>query len=191
MEQLSHNSDDDLLQAFQAGDVRAYEVIYDRYWQILFRFSRKRLLDDTIAKDVVQEVFTTLWIKNAEIQIKPPLAAYLYAITRNKILDLLKHSKVELKYLESLKYAIQLSESLPDSIYVQKELQDHIEREIKNLPEKMRTIFELSRKEYRSNQQIADELNITNKTVKNQLSNAVRILKNKLGDSFKIFLTFL
>lgn len=190
MEQLFHKSDDDLLRILQLGNKRAYEVIYDRYWQILFRFSRKMLQDENAAKDVVQEVFTTFWIKSSEISIKPPLAAFLYTLTRNKILDMIKHSKVETRYLDSLKQVISLSEALPDRMYVEKELYDQIEKEISHLPEKTRIIFEMSRKQYKSSQQIADELSISQKTVRNQISNAIRILRNKFGDSAHIFLIF-
>ncbi|MNK94846.1 ECF RNA polymerase sigma factor SigL [compost metagenome] len=190
MEQLFHKSDDDLLQILQLGNKHAYEVIYDRYWQILFRFSRKMLQDENAAKDVVQEVFTTFWIKLSEISINPPLAAFLYTLTRNKILDMIKHSKVETRYLDSLKQVASLSEALPDRMYVEKELYDQIEKEISHLPEKTRIIFEMSRKQYKSSQQIADELSISQKTVRNQISNAIRILRNKLGDSVHIFLFF-
>ncbi|TCC99513.1 RNA polymerase sigma factor [Pedobacter hiemivivus] len=190
MTQLSNKSDDDLLSAFQSGDKQAYEIIYDRYWQILFRFARKMLQDETAAKDVVQEVFTAFWIKISEVTINPPLAAFLYTLTRNKILDLVKHLKVETKYLASLNKMIQLSESLPDRMYIEKELYDQIELEIKKLPEKMRIVFEMSRKGYKSNKEIAEELNLSNKTVKNQIGNAIRILKSKLGNSIHIYLTF-
>lgn len=190
MKQLIHKSDEELLQVLQQEDRQAYEVIYDRYWQILFRFARKMMQDESAAKDVVQDVFTTLWIKSAEKNIRPPLAAFLYTLIRNKILDRIKHSKVEAKYLDSLKQVMSLSEALPDRMYIEKELYDQIEKEISQLPEKMRIIFEKSRKECKSNQEIAEELSISNKTVRNQLSNAVRILRNKFGDSAHIFLTF-
>ena len=190
IDQLSQLSDNELLLAFQSGDKNAYEVIYNRYWQILFRHARKMLQDETSAKDVVQEVFTVLWVKVAEVEIKSPLAAYLYALTRNRVLDLVKHSKVETKYLQSLKDIMEVTETLPDSQYIEKELFDQIELEIGSLPEKMRVIFELSRKEYKSHKEIAELLNISDLTVKKQVSNAVQILKKKLGGSIHIFLIF-
>lgn len=183
-------SDDDLLAALKAGNTAAYKEIYDRYWQLLYRFSRKMLQDETIAKDVVQEVFTTLWTKISTHNISSPLAAYLYTLTRNRILDMVKRSKVENKYLESLKGFIELNQITPDRLYIQKELYDQIENEIQHLPEKMRQVFEMSRKQYKSNDEIADELRISNKTVKNQLSSALKILRNKLGDSFNTYLIF-
>ena len=190
MDQLSKLSDDELLLVFQRGDKKAYEVIYNRYWQILFRHARKMLQDETSAKDVVQEVFTALWVKAAVLEIKSPLAAYLYSLTRNKVLDLVKHSKVETKYLQSLKDIMEVTDTLPDSQYIERELFDQIELEISSLPEKMRVIFELSRKEYKSHKEIADLLKISDLTVKKQVSNAVQILKKKLGGSIHIFLIF-
>ncbi|MNJ87438.1 ECF RNA polymerase sigma factor SigW [compost metagenome] len=190
MDKLIFKSDDDLLLLLQSGDHPAFEVIYNRYWQLLFRFARKMLQDENVAKDVVQDVFTTLWVKNAETTIHPPLAAYLYKLTRNKILDFVKHTKVEDKYLQSLNHFLQQSEALPDRLYIEKELYDQIEQEIKNLPDKMRTIFEMSRKDYKSTSEIAEELNISNKTVKNQISAAKNILKGKLGDTLNTFLLF-
>lgn len=183
-------SDDELLAAFTGGDRKAYQHIYERYWQLLYRFSRKMLQDDSIAKDVVQEVFTILWTKRNDHYIASPLAAYLYTLTRNRILDMVKHAKVENRYLESLHHFIELNHSTPDRLYIQKELYDQIEKEIQHLPEKMRLVFEMSRKHNKSNQEIADELGITNKTVKNQLSSALKLLRNKLGDSINIYLIF-
>lgn len=190
MDKFAHKSDDALLLAFQAGDNKAYEIIYDRYWELLFRFARKMLQDDAAAKDVVQEVFTVFWIKAPEGNVRPPLAAFLYTVTRNRILDLVKHLKIENEYLQSLRTYIRQSDAIPDRLYIEKQLYDQIEREIMNLPEKMRVVFEKSRKEFKTSQQIADELGISEKTARNQISNAIRILKDKLGDNMNIFLVF-
>jgi len=184
------SSDEALLLAFKAGDRYAYELIYERYWQLLYRFSRKMLQDDTVAKDVVQEVFTAVWTKMPTLQTNPPLAAYLYTLTRNRIFDMAKRTKVEKKYLESLATFIQTGGVPPDRLFIEKELYDIIEAEIRNLPERMRLVFEMSRKQYKSNQEIAEALNLSNKTVKNQLSSALKILKGKLGDRFQIYLLF-
>lgn len=184
----SDKSDDELLLAFQAGNRQAYEAIYDRYWQLLFRHARKMLNDETAGKDVVQEVFAALWAKRNDQLIKPPLAALLYHITRNKVLDLIKHSKVEEKYYSSLKKIMEASEALPDELYIERELYERIEEEISRLPEKMRIVFEMSRKAHKSHKEIADELGISDKTVKKQVSNAIHILKDKLGDTMNIFL---
>lgn len=188
MSNYTHLSDLELTDLFKNGDDGSYQAIYNRYWQLLFRFARKLLQDDALAKDVVQEVFTILWTKRKTFEHKGPIAAYLYTLTRHKILDLVKHAKVEDKYLVHLQQVMQSKAPLPDQLYIEKELYDQIEREIQNLPEKMRVIFEMSRKEYKSTSEIADELGLSQQTVKNQVSNAIRTLKDKFGDQLNIFL---
>ena len=173
-------ADDDLLLLFQSGDREAYELIYDRSWYILYCHARKMLQNDEEAKDVVQDVFTTLWAKASDQTIKPPLRAFLYTITRNKILDQLKHSKVKAKYMASLKSEMEQQGQLPDSFVRERDLARQIEKEIQALPPKMRVIFELSRKSYKSHREISTQLNISDKTVKKQVSNALQILKVKL-----------
>lgn len=188
MQDYAIYSDVELTRLFQNGDVQAYRAIYDRYWQLLFRFSRKLLQDNFSAEDVVQDVFAVFWDKRGQLTADVPLAGFLYKLARNKILDLVRHANVKNRYLEQLTKVIQSGEVLPDQLYIEKELYDIIEREIKKLPEKMRQVFEMSRKEYKSNQEIADELGLSQQTVKNQVSNAIRTLKDKLGDSLQIFL---
>ena len=188
MQQDNSNSEAELAEGFRSGKAAAYEAIYDRYWQLLFRFARKFLQDELAAQDVVQEVFTIFWLKKGQFDGNSPLAAYLYTLTKNKILDMVKRSKVETRYLEHLRKAVQLGDALPDQLYIEKQFYEQVEKEIANLPEKMRIVFEMSRKQYMSNREIAEELGISEQTVKNQVSNAIRALKNKFGDSLNIFL---
>ncbi|QNK64280.1 RNA polymerase sigma-70 factor [Pedobacter sp. PAMC26386] len=186
MKDYSRINDNDILLSFLAGDKGAYEVIYDRFWPILYRHARKMLQNEEDAKDVVQEVFTMLWTRVNESTIKPPLAAFLYACTRNKILDLIKHAKVKAKYTSSLMDAMDNRPQLPDALFIERELAGQIEDEVQRLPAKMRLVFELSRKEYKTHKEISLQLNISDQTVKKQVSNALHILKTKLGT----FLTF-
>ncbi|WP_316818144.1 RNA polymerase sigma-70 factor [Pedobacter nyackensis] len=185
MGQLSDISDDELLGVFQSGDPKAYRQIYDRFWPLLYRHARNMLRNEEEAKDVVQEVFTTLWIKKNEI--KPPVAAFLYSATRNRILNQIKHLKIEARYMEQRKVVLEHSGvSLADEQVIERDFARLIEAGIQSLPPKMRRIFELSRKEFKTHQEISDELNISSLTVKRQVSNALTILKNKLN-SFLIF----
>jgi len=181
--------DEEMLSLFLSGDKTAYRAIYDRYWAILYRHARKMLQNDEEAKDVVQEVFAMLWLKVEGATIHGPLAAFLYTATRNKILDHIKHTKVQARYMTSLKEEMKSDVHPPDSWVRQRDLARQIEEEIQSLPPKMRVIFEMSRKEYKTHKEISEQLNISDKTVKKQVSNALHILKEKLG-AFNVFLTF-
>lgn len=186
MKDLTHIADDDLLLLLQSGEKAAYEVIYDRYWPILFRHARKMLQDDTEAKDIVQEIFTMLWTRSREASIKPPLGAFLYTAVRNKVLDHLKNAKAKAKYMASLKAIAESGDITTDSLVRENQLALEIEKEIAALPPKMRAVFELSRKENLSYKEIAERLDISDLTVKKQVSNALQILTVKLRAFFSL-----
>lgn len=182
MEKYKGLPDKELYQLLQAGDHAAFTAIYDRYFPLLYQHAYKKLEDKDQAKDVVQEVFTTLWFKHElNLQIKD-LAAYLYTATRNKIFDLFAHEKVIGKYLDSLDNFYQTHYPVAtDHKIREKQLQEYIDKQIAQLPKKMRQIFELSRKEQLSYQEIAEQLDISENNVSKQVNNALRLIKTKLG----------
>lgn len=181
-------SDEELLLLFKAGDRNAYEQIYNRYWAIMYVYARKILTDEDDAQDVIQEVFTYLWHKGHELNIKSSLPLYLYTSVRYRIFDLIDHKKVRTDYKTYLQQFIQEGAYITDEQLREKELIIVIEREVALLPPKMREMFELSRKEGLSHKEIADKLGVSDLTVKKQVSNAVKILKEKLK-VFSIFIT--
>ncbi|WP_316753340.1 RNA polymerase sigma-70 factor [Pedobacter gandavensis] len=187
MNQTSALSDEQLLHAFQSGNKQAYELIYERYWMILFRHAQKILQDEEEAKDVIQEVFTTFWLKAESLLPTQPIAAFLYATTRNKVLDHLKRTKVKTKYIEALRLIMEQHSPAPDERIIEKELARQIENEIQLLSPRMREIFRLSREQHQSYKEIAKELNISDNTVKKQISTALHILRNKFQVFFSLF----
>ena len=100
---------------------------------------------------------------------------------RYKIFDLIDRNKVKTDYLSSLGNFIEQNEYSSDYMVREKQMEALIEKEIAALPEKMREVFELSRKYNMSYKDIAKELNISDNTVKKQMNNALRILRTKLG----------
>jgi RNA polymerase sigma-70 factor (ECF subfamily) len=175
------HTDQELTALLQSGDQAAFAEIYDRYWSVLFLHARNLLRENEEARDIVQELFTGLWQKSHSLETSTSLSAYLYKATRNKVFDHLKHKKVVKDYLESLNEFIEEGQLQTDTLVREKELAAVIENEISLLPAKMRAIFELSRKQHLSYQQIAEELDISEHTVKSQVSNALRILRTKVG----------
>lgn len=174
-------SDHVLLEHFKDGDRLAYEEIYHRYWALLFSHGRKILQEDEEAKDLVQDVFTVLWRDGKTLILKTSLSAYLYAVLRYKVFDLMDRNKVKNGYLDSLEHFIKENNYSSDYLIREKQLEQLIEQEITALPSKMREIFELSRKANLTYQQISEKLGITDHTVKKQMNNALRILRKKLG----------
>lgn len=164
----------------QNGDNFAFETLYRKYWEVLYRHSFNMLQIKDDASDVVQEVFTGLWKNKESLHIEESVSAYLYQSTRNNILNRIKHDAVVLKYMNSLYLDDYILSILPHDDLVAKELALNIERCIAHLPPKMREIFLLSREHGLTHKQIASLLGIAESTVKKQVSNALSVIRKKV-----------
>lgn len=182
-------SDAELMELLKQSDHKAYTTIYNRYKGVLYVHAYKRLGDREEAQDVIQELFTVLWNNRNEIQISTGLAGYLYSAVRNRVIKVISHKHVESSYIGFVKSYFQSSSSVTDHLIREKMLTAIIENEIDQLPVKMREIFQMSRKEHLSHKEIAEILDLSESTVKKQVSNALKILRGKLGLAF--FLYFL
>lgn len=180
-------TDDDLFTLFRKGDQLAYTEIYNRYEGVLQIHAYRKLGDYEDVKDVMQELFTNLWVKRAELPQTSNLSGYLYTALRNRIFDLMSHKQVANKYTQSLQHFIGQGQYLADQDLREKELKALIQKEIDALPAKMREVFILSRHGELSHKEIAEKLNISEQTVSKQITNALKILRTKLG---VIFFTF-
>lgn len=181
------NSDQELIILLKAGNTIAYTEIYDRYFQLMFIFAYRKLNDEELAKDFVQELFTKVWMKKDAISPNGNLAQYLYISLRSRIFDYFAHQKVQSKFIDFLGTYAESTTEQTDHLIREKQLTAYIEGQIAKLPAKMRAVFELSRNEHMSNREIADHLNTTESNISQHISSAVKILKTKLS----ILLTYL
>ncbi|KAA2238896.1 RNA polymerase sigma-70 factor [Chitinophaga agrisoli] len=179
--QLSELNDEELLLQFQQGVAPAFEELYKRFWGVLYYQAYRMLEHEQDAQDVVQEIFTTIWTKAGGIELSGPLAAYLYTAVRNRVLNLLAHKRTYRHHLDSLKQFLSSADHSTLQHMTEKELAAYIEYEIGQLPARMREVFELSRKTALSHKEIAGQLQLSQETVKKQISNAIRTLKHKLS----------
>ena len=188
MANYSAYADEELMDLLWSSDHSAYAEIYQRYWAPLYRHARKMLQNEEEARDVIQDVFVMLWSKREELDLSVSLSAYLYTTVRNKILNSFKRSKVEDNHLNALKAFINQGENITDYLVRERTLSEIIEHEITLLPERMRQVFELKRKNNFSYKEIAEEMNISDLTVKTQMNKAIKNLRLKLGPLLSIFL---
>lgn len=177
-------SDHELLSLIKEGDQVAFKSMYEKYWQLLYVAACKIIKDEDEAKDVVQEVFVSLLSKGSAIDIKGSVSNYLYTAVRYKVLDFISRKKVRTDYLDSLNDYVSTGNYTTDRALIEKEINAEMEKEIQNLPLKMKEVFELSRKEELSHKEIAETLNISDKTVKKQISNAIKLLKPKFNNYY-------
>jgi RNA polymerase sigma-70 factor (ECF subfamily) len=180
-------TDNELTELLRLKDHGAFTEIYDRYMGLLYLHTLKMVKDEHEAEDIIHELFISLWVNAAEITINITLSAYLYRAVKNKVLNLLAHQKIRGIYLDSLQEYINAGNWNTDELVRARELAFQIEKEVTLMPPKMRQVFELSRNVGLSHKEISDLLNISDKTVKKQINNALKILRLKIN----LFLTVL
>lgn len=189
MPDFSKYTDQELMALLRDGNRRAYSEIYDRYNGPLYIFAYKRLQEREEVRDLIHELFLKLWADHASLPHADNLAAYLYTSVRNKIINVVARQKIADRYLDSFRvYAGENTQYSADYLVRGKEMQAFIESEIENLHPRMRLVFELSRKTELSRKEIAEQLGISEETVKSHMHGALKILKRRLGPLF--FLLF-
>jgi len=174
-------SDQELTDLLKSGDPAAFSEIYQRYMGVLYIYALKLLKDEQECEDILHELFLALWAKAATLNFNTPLANYLYRSVKNRAFDALAHRKIKTSHLESLQSYIDAGHYQTDEAVLAAELAKEIEKEVAKMPAKMREVFELSRKANLSYKEIAGELGISDKTVKKQVNNAIKILRVKFN----------
>jgi RNA polymerase sigma-70 factor (family 1) len=183
--------DEELINRIRSGDHAAFACVFERYWDVLYLHAFRMLRNEDEAKDVVQDLFSALWLNSSTIHFTSNFAGYLYVALRNRVLNTIRARKSKDKFIDAFTDFYEQQENIISTPLDEKELSKLLEDEIKRLPQKMRVVFELSRNEHLSYKEIAQTLTISDKTVKKQISNALRIIRVNLNKSLGIFLTLL
>ncbi len=183
----NNTSDEVLLVRLKQADQKAFIVIYERYHKVLYAVSYKYLKEENRAKDIVQDIFTKLWEERESIQVKTNLKSYLYSMTKNHILNIIKRdSRQILSNYENEKEKIADNDNLLKTI-TDNQLQDILYKAIDKLPKQKRLVCLLKAKEGLSNKEIAERLNITEHTVKKHQTQSLASLRLLLQNMLKCF----
>lgn len=181
----------EVLETIQAGNESAFEMIFRTYYQPLCRYAYSFLDDKEEAEEVVQSAFITVWEKRKSIDIQISLKSYLYRMVRNACLNVIKHEKIKQQHVaHELAVTDASYESVSEKVNAT-ELESKITEAMKALPEQCRIVFQLSRFEELKYQEIADQLQISVKTVENHMGKALKIMREKLKEYLPLFLIFM
>lgn len=166
----------------QAGDKEAFRLLYTRYFTPLCRFIFLYVQDEMEAEELATDIFVRVWEKREEIDFSLSLKAYLFQSARNRAFNFIRDrkEKVPLDFLEELSD----SGSSQEEELELKELQRLIEEAVCHLPNKCQAIFRKSREENKTYQEIAEELNISTKTIEAQIGIAIKRIKEFLGKQY-------
>lgn len=176
-----------LIASLKRGDACAMENIYSNYWADVLDAAFKRVGDEEVAQDITQEIFISLWENRGRLAIEGSLAAYLHGAVKYKVINYFKSAIVKDKHKEDLALLIgEQTEASAAHQLMLKDLNKEIDQAILSLPEKMRQVFLMSRRQEKSISEISAELGLSAQTVKNQISAALKVMKERL--SYLLFL---
>ena len=166
-----------LLGALYGGSKVAFEKLYCRFWGRLYLAAYNRLRDKELCEDIIQEIFSQLWIRRSTLAIKN-LESYLFTAVRFQVFRCINEKKCRNNFVMELS---RLPAEFFDTQQSYREIEEALKNGIEKLPEKCGKIFYLSRQEHLSNKEIALRLNISIKTVENQITLAIKKMRKYLS----------
>ena len=181
----------ELVDGLKKGSENAYASLVEHYNHGLCVYANSLMNDSAIAQDIVQNVFIKTWEKRERLQKDLSLKSYLYKSVYNEFVDQYRKTQavtaLERKYIMGLEAIIDdKDEEAFEKLIIL------VKKSIQELPPRCKEIFILSKKEGLSNFEIAEHLNLSNKTIENQITKAFKILRERLGNKYEtlFFLAF-
>ena len=170
------------INALKEGNKEAFNLCFDLFYGVLCLFAKRLVGDLSTAEDIVQGVFVDLWIKRENISAYTSVKTYLFLAVKSDCFDFLQHKKVEQRYIDKVRNESPEEAEQEFTPFLEDDLQLLINTAVKKMPEQCSKIFYMSRFRYMSYKAIADELNISPKTVDNQIGKALKIVRQALDE---------
>ena len=171
-------AEQELLEGVKNSDKSAFKEIYYKHQPILFRYVVYRVQNREIAEDITQETFVRIWNNRSRLDPSKSFFSLIAKVSNNLCYDHFRHQKVKTQHQKKLPGMYKKN---PETEHELSELKEAIWNAVnEHLPDKCREIFLLSRNEKKTNQEIAELLNLSKRTVENQLYRALKILRKIL-----------
>ena len=175
----SMNDELELFRKIAGGDELAFEQVFHRYTPKLLSFIKKITRNDSLSAELIQETFMRLWMKREQLKDIENPSAWIYRIASNLSLNYLQKQSNRKQLL--YKMAPVENAASPEDLIDVKELNQIIKEAIDHLPERRQEVYRLSREAGLSHQQIADKLNISVNTVKNQIVSSLKFIQQSIN----------
>lgn len=173
-------TDQELMLGLSRGESQAYTALYDRYMNQLFYFVNGVVKDPSVAEDIVAECFIKVWKKAGDFHSLPALKSFLMVSGKNAAIDHLRMKTGHTQTHEEIRYLGSSTEKDVEEQYIASELLQLIRQEIDLLPPQCRQVMQLYLLEGLSNEEIAERMNLAYKSVQNQKTKGLKLLRNAL-----------
>ncbi|MBB5638839.1 RNA polymerase sigma-70 factor (ECF subfamily) [Pedobacter cryoconitis] len=181
---MNPSSDSSLIESVKTDNHIAYTALVDRYWEDLYRHIWQKIKNSDEAKDIVQDIFLGLWKNRAKIVTdeRDSIAPYLFMAAKYAIINYFSRPGITITNENALYAALNSpSGTKTDDPLLLKELQQLVDSEISNLPERLQVPYRLSREQQLTIREIALKLSISEQTVKNNITSALNQIRFRLG----------
>ena len=169
----------ELIILLKEGDEKAFTTLYRRYWSKVYNFSRLYLSSILEIEEVVQEVFVKVWESRSLLREDDNFKGFLFVITRNLVFNQFRRSFNENAYKLTVLSSIMPYYNLEEELTAA-DLQEFIEKMVKELPPRQQEVFNLSRNAHLTYKEISIRLNINKKTVERHINEALKFLKKNI-----------
>lgn len=169
-----------LIDALRAGVPKAYDLLYDRYWRMLYKKAYSRVLDEDVAKDIVQDVFISVWQKHENLVIQTSLEQFLLGAIKFQVLNYFRSERVKQRVIDLAMAKMELFVANEHDRVSRDVLEAALDNALHDMPENMKQSF-LLRCDNMTVKEIAEKLGLAEQTVSNNLSEAVKRLRQKLS----------
>ena len=174
---MQNPTDQILMSEIQRGSEKSFQTLFERYWETCYRIAMSILRDESRCKDLVQEVWINVWERREKIK-NENIAAYLKQATKFRVYKELRDNPLRTEHLDFLK---NISGSYSADANLEfLEMNKQLLNSMELLPARCQEVFKLSRIDEMSNQEIAEKLQISKRTVETHISQALKILRKNL-----------
>ena len=177
---LTISNTEEIIHRLKKDEKSAVDDLFGYYYPRLYHFSRSILKIETEIDDILQEVFVKIWLNRHRINNAETFNAYVFTITKHEVLNLIRNNLRDQNFKDELFLRSVAEEYLPQNQIEFDETKAGINQIVASLPEKRQEVFTLSRTEGLSNKEIAQKLNISEKTVEDHITHAIKYIKKSM-----------
>lgn len=182
MKVITNFNTEEIIRRLKRDDKSAMDELFQYYYPRLYHFSRSILKIENEIDDILQDVFVKIWLNRHKISNAETFNSYIFTITKNEVLNFLRSKMRDQNFKDELLLRSVAEEYQSQNLVEFNEIKAGIDKIVAGLPEKRRQVFILSRTEGLSNKEIAQQMNISEKTVEDHITHAIKHLKRAMKD---------
>ncbi len=190
MNQAGDIEDKRLARGIKCGEKLAFKQLYEKYAPRIYRFSRSYLKNESDSEELVQNVFVKIWEKRDALDTSHNIKAFVFKIAVNTVYDFIRRKNIEHAFADYARLNFKTDENFTWHAVIYDEMVQNLQDLVAQLPEQQQKIFQLSKMEGLPNEEIANRLQLSKRTVENHLYRALLFLKAHLKSDPLLALLF-